>query len=91
MTEEEDQELFAKGIDAGRVFTPTTPVDERALFAGRSEQLRTVIDVVRQKGQHEIDYGERGVGKTSLMNVLAGFLGIPNVIHTSEQETPIEQ
>ncbi len=71
---------FSKGLEAGRVFTPTTPVDEKSLFAGRNEQIRSVIDVINQKGQHAIVYGERGVGKTSLMNVLHSFLGMPNVL-----------
>jgi Cdc6-like AAA superfamily ATPase len=73
-------EWFAKGVQAGRIFTPTTPVDEKSLFAGRNEQVRSVIDVINQKGQHGIVYGERGVGKTSLMNVLHAFLGMPNVV-----------
>jgi Cdc6-like AAA superfamily ATPase len=60
---------------AGRVFTPAAPVDEQQLFAGRIEQLRQVLDVVSQKGQHAIIFGERGVGKTSLANILAKFSG----------------
>src|SRR5262249_28920811 len=35
----------------------------------------TVMDAINQKGQHAIIYGERGVGKTSLSNVLHSFLG----------------
>lgn len=65
------------GIEAGRVFTPTAPIDERSLFSGRVEQIRRVIDAVNQKGQHAIIFGERGVGKTSLANVLASFLTHP--------------
>src|SRR6266487_1549021 len=61
-------------LEAGRVFTPNSPVDERSLFAGRNTQIRRVIDVVNQKGQHAIIFGERGVGKTSLANVLHDFL-----------------
>jgi Cdc6-like AAA superfamily ATPase len=64
-------------FQAGRVFTPTSPIDEPSLFAGRLEQLRLIIDVVNQKGQHAILYGERGVGKTSLANVLESFLRGP--------------
>lgn len=75
-----DQEWAQKGIDAGRVFTPTSPIDEKSLFAGRKDQLRAIIDVINQKGQHAIIYGERGVGKTSLVNVLSGFLGAPTVL-----------
>lgn len=63
------------GIEAGRVFSPAAPVDERDLFAGRITQLRRVIDVVNQRGQHAIIFGERGVGKTSLANVISSYLG----------------
>jgi Cdc6-like AAA superfamily ATPase len=62
-------------IQAGRVFSPSAPIDKRSLFAGRDVQIRAVIDAINQKGQHAIIYGERGVGKTSLANVLASFLG----------------
>src|SRR2546430_6877001 len=62
-------------VQAGRVFSPSAPIDKRSLFAGRDTQIRTVIDAINQKGQHAIIYGERGVGKTSLANVLASFLG----------------
>ena len=61
-------------IEAGRVFTPAAPVDESALFAGRRNVIRTVLDVVFQRGQHAIIFGERGVGKTSLANVLVDFV-----------------
>jgi len=62
-------------MQAGRVFSPSAPIDELSLFAGRDSQIRTVVDAINQKGQHVIIYGERGVGKTSLSNVLHGFLG----------------
>jgi Cdc6-like AAA superfamily ATPase len=62
-------------MQAGQVFSPSAPIDERSLFAGRETQVRTVVDAINQKGQHAIIYGERGVGKTSLSNVLHSFLG----------------
>lgn len=62
-------------LEAGRAFSPSAPIDERSLFAGRDLQIRTVVDAINQKGQHAIIYGERGVGKTSLANVLNSFLG----------------
>jgi Cdc6-like AAA superfamily ATPase len=71
----ENQEWQDLALEAGRVFTPTSPIDERSLFAGRDEQVRLIVDVVNQKGQHAVLYGERGVGKTSLANVLSSFLG----------------
>src|SRR5262245_1176514 len=60
-----------KSIEAGRVFTPNVPVNENALFAARIEEVRRVCDVINQRGQHGVIYGERGVGKTSLANILA--------------------
>ena len=62
-----------KSILVGQVFNPNTPVSERDLFSGRTEQIRRVLDVIFQKGQHAIIFGERGVGKTSLANVLKDF------------------
>jgi AAA ATPase domain len=60
--------------EAGKVFSPATPIDGRDLFAGRARQLQTLGDVVCQRGQHAIVFGERGVGKTSLVNVLPEFI-----------------
>jgi len=76
----DQQAWIKKGLDAGRVFTPTSPIDEKSLFAGRIEQIRAIIDVINQKGQHAIVYGERGVGKTSLVSVLSGYLEAPSVM-----------
>jgi energy-coupling factor transporter ATP-binding protein EcfA2 len=53
------------------VFTPGAPVNRYALFGGRMEQVLDVLNTVGQRGQHVMLYGERGVGKTSLANVLA--------------------
>lgn len=61
----------ALSLRASKVFTPSAPVDTEKLFAGRWEQVRQVIDAVNQKGQHAIIFGERGVGKTSLANVIS--------------------
>lgn len=56
-----------------QVFTPGAPVDTLTLFAGRQTQIGEVINAVAQRGQHVVLYGERGVGKTSLANVLEDF------------------
>lgn len=47
------------------------PIDSLDLFGGRMEQVLDVVNTVGQRGQHVVLYGERGVGKTSLANVLA--------------------
>ena len=59
---------------AGTAFTPASPVREDELFAGRIGQVRRVVDAINQEGQHAIIYGERGVGKTSLANILSSRL-----------------
>jgi Cdc6-like AAA superfamily ATPase len=75
MTDSEARSRIA--LQAAKVFTPAAPVDKHALFAGRKEQLRKVVDTVVQRGQHAIIFGERGVGKTSLANVLEDTLRAP--------------
>lgn len=65
-------------LEAGKVFTPASPVSEESLFAGRTEQLHKIIDAVNQRGQHAIVFGERGVGKTSLSFIIATKLRRPN-------------
>lgn len=55
----------------GTVFTPSAPIDQQSLFAGRIQQLQKTIDAIGSKGQHVVLYGERGVGKTSLASTVA--------------------
>lgn len=62
-----------------RAFTPSAPIDDLHLFAGRTAQAQEVIGAVTQKGQHAAVYGERGVGKTSLANVLADIFRDPSL------------
>ncbi len=56
-----------------RAFTPGTPVGRLNMLAGRMHQLTDIVSAVSMDGQHVGLYGERGVGKTSLANVLAEF------------------
>ncbi len=68
------EEQSSLGIELGRSFSPAAPIDKKALFSGRTDQLRRMIDAIGQRGQHVIVFGEQGVGKTSLANVLSDFL-----------------
>lgn len=70
MTENQMNKL----AEVGSVFTPGAPVSEKDLFAGRLDQLDQVISAATQRGYHAILYGERGVGKTSLANIIANGL-----------------
>jgi hypothetical protein len=63
-------------IAAGNVFRPRTPVSTKTLFAGRWEQLTTIADAISQPGLHIVIFGERGVGKSSLANVIAPLLSV---------------
>jgi Cdc6-like AAA superfamily ATPase len=69
------ERAFNLSLQAGAVFTPNAPIDEVALFSGRNSQIQKLVDAINQKGLHAILFGERGVGKTSLANVLRSFLG----------------
>ena len=55
---------------ASTVFTPAVPIAKESLFAGRIDQVRKLADAINQRGQHAVLFGERGVGKTSLANVI---------------------
>lgn len=51
-------------------FTPSQPVTDRRMFAGRIDVLTTLIRSIEDQRVHVIMYGERGIGKTSLVHVL---------------------
>lgn len=73
MTPQERQQQI---IRISESFSPSAPIDQQALFAGRLEQVMEVMTAVAQRGQHVILFGERGVGKTSLATVISqGFRG----------------
>jgi len=61
-------------LKVGEAFSPAAPIDRWSLFAGRIEQVAQVVGAINRKGQHAIVFGERGVGKTSLANILSDVL-----------------
>jgi Cdc6-like AAA superfamily ATPase len=54
-----------------QVFSPTSPIKQKDFFYGRINQLNKIADAINEEGQHAILYGDRGVGKTSLANIMA--------------------
>ncbi|MDD1422775.1 ATP-binding protein, partial [Dolichospermum sp. ST_sed1] len=52
------------------VFSPTAPIKKQDFFSGRIRQLEKICEAINEVGQHAILYGERGVGKTSLANIM---------------------
>jgi Cdc6-like AAA superfamily ATPase len=55
---------------AQNLFKPKAPIDDQKLFAGRIKHIQDVLDVVFETGAHGVIFGERGVGKTSLANII---------------------
>ena len=66
MTTPPDGALGAQLAALKTIFRPSSPVDDRELFRGRTDELSRVIGAVQELGQHAVIYGERGIGKTSL-------------------------
>ena len=62
---------YTRFTEIAQVFTPGTPVRRLDLFAGRRTQLLDLASVIGHPGQHAVIYGERGVGKTSLANIIS--------------------
>jgi hypothetical protein len=73
MEDERRYNLMAEILEA---FTPGSPIDDKDLFAGRKRQREKLISTIFQKGEHAILFGERGVGKTSLANIVYDWLQI---------------
>lgn len=92
----ESPDMMVRFMRSGEIFTPSAPIDNQALFAGRVNQLNRIIGAVSQRGQHAILFGERGVGKTSLANVLLKILRgsqqkLKSVIVNCDSEDRFEQ
>lgn len=51
-------------------YTPSQPVMDPRMFAGRTALLAKIIRAIEDQRLHTIVYGERGIGKTSLLQVL---------------------
>ena len=52
-------------------FGASQPVSDSRYFAGRQETLARIIAALEGEGAHAVVFGERGIGKTSLMHILA--------------------
>lgn len=75
-----DQEHVRRIEALSEAFRPAAPINRRTLFSGRTMQLADILGVVHQPGQHAIVFGERGVGKTSLVTVAAEVLAAGDVL-----------
>lgn len=63
-----EKELKMNSVSS--VFSPSAPINSTNLFQGRIQQLMEVHSAVLERGEHIILHGDRGVGKTSLANII---------------------
>lgn len=61
-------------VRANTIFTPGYPVHQRDLFSGRADQVQRTLEGLMAPGRHPVIFGQRGVGKTSLANILGESL-----------------
>ncbi len=52
-------------------FTPSQPVVDPHMFAGRAALLTSLIRAIEDQKLHVVLYGDRGIGKTSMLHVLS--------------------
>ncbi len=85
-----DADANAKRFEANQLFTPSAPVAIAELFVGRQPQASKIVDAVGERGRHVILYGERGVGKSSLAQIIPFFIprGPQQVRHVRIQAFP---
>jgi Cdc6-like AAA superfamily ATPase len=63
-------DITAKRFEANQLFTPSAPIAVAELFAGRQAQIERILAALSEQGRHVILYGERGVGKSSLAQIV---------------------
>jgi Cdc6-like AAA superfamily ATPase len=85
------EEARALSVAAGKVLQPRSPITTEELFAGRWDQLTTLVDAASQPGLHVAIYGERGVGKTSLANVVRPIIRVFDRRATANQDASDSQ
>jgi hypothetical protein len=64
------EDWSALRFEAGQLFTPSTPIAIAEMFSGRTNEINQLFEAIAERGRHAMVYGERGVGKTSLSQVV---------------------
>lgn len=81
----QDEDWQAKEDEISELFSPSTPISEADLIAGRGKQIARLKSAVLERGRHAVLYGEPGVGKTSLA------FNFPKLIATRKAILPIRK
>lgn len=66
-----DRQLDQRRQKLQRAFTPSQPVRDERRFAGRKETLVSLIRAVEEQNLHAVIFGDRGMGKTSMLHVFS--------------------
>lgn len=84
------EDAAAKRFEANQLFTPSAPIAVAEMFAGRQEQAGKIVDAIGERGRHIVLYGERGVGKSSMAQIIGFFIpsGPRRVRHIRVQAFP---
>lgn len=69
-----DREERIRKSNIRNIYTPHTPIKDIHLLKGRNVELHTLIEQLSTPGLHALLYGERGIGKSSLANVVVNEL-----------------
>jgi Cdc6-like AAA superfamily ATPase len=67
----ESEAMAQTRIALRSVFTPAQPVTDRRMFAGRIKTLARLIEIIEDRLSHVVIFGERGIGKTSMLHILS--------------------
>lgn len=65
-----DDRFSAVRMKLRSAYTPSQPVFDPRMFAGRLGVLKVAIRAIEDQRLHLVIYGERGIGKTSLLHML---------------------
>lgn len=58
------------GHRLGKAYPVSQPVSDLRQFAGRRDLLTSVIRSIEERRMHVVLYGDRGIGKTSLLHII---------------------
>lgn len=58
-------------VRIGRAFMPSQPISSLRNFAGRKQLIGSIIRTIENRRMHVVLYGNRGMGKTSLLQIIA--------------------
>lgn len=65
-----------------KAFRPSQPVQSFDLFSGRTQLLKRIIRAIQDQNMHLVVYGDRGIGKTSLLHIVRELAGNANYVVT---------